>query len=341
VIFEKACNPYCRILLICLLTFLGAGWVTANAQQVVIFGTVDAYVDSTKSGNQRLLRVDSGGLALSRFGVRATESVGNGVSVSGVIEGSFNVDDGALQQSGLDTLLSAQGYFGRIAIGKQYTPQSSVLVRADAFGSSFWGTPYAVFAGGNRYNKIGNSIQYQTPRLFEDRLQVSAFYSFETPGTVPQGRLGFLTAQITAPPWGYLGIAFGRDERFSKSSPVRNVVLVGGFFDAGPVRLQGGYQQLTDPRSDASIREWTAGASTTLPAGKLMVSWARSHDNAAPGKVADTFGTAWVTPLSKLTSVYASAARLLNGAGSSKGFGMSVSPGSSSTNLMVGIRKNF
>jgi predicted porin len=63
---------------------IGTLGTAAKAEPVTVFGTVDAYLDWTTSEKQRMVRLDGSGLTSNRLGVRAAETVGDSVSVTGV-----------------------------------------------------------------------------------------------------------------------------------------------------------------------------------------------------------------------------------------------------------------
>ncbi|MEQ1682105.1 MAG: porin [Burkholderiaceae bacterium] len=312
--------------------------------QVTLFGTLDLYADYTSGAGSHLVRLDSSGLNTNRIGIKSVEPLGGDVSLTAYLEMGFNPDDGTLTGSGFDKLnyLSVLGPAGRIAMGKQYTPQFIVLSRLDAFGSSFWGTPYAVFAGGNRYTTATKAFQYQTPRMLGDRLQFSALYSLGASAATSTQKQFFASTQLWATDALYLAVVLGKDHRYTSASPDRNLVLVGAGYDFGFVRVSGGFQTLKDPNSSAQVHEWTLGASMPVTSlTKVMFNYAKSSDQASVDKVASTFGFACVHALSRSTSVYVSGARLLNGLNSSKNFGLVVNKGQATSDIMVGIRENF
>lgn len=326
-------------LAVSLLAFSGA-----CSGQTTIFGTLDLYVDWTKARGKQLTRLDASGLNSNRLGVKAVEPLSENTTITAYMEMGFNPDTGDLTGLGFDKLnyLSILGPGGRFAIGKQYTPQFIAMSRIDAFGSSFWGTPYAVFAGGNRYITAPRALQYQTPRIVDNTLQVAAFYSFAAAGEDPSRRQLFVSVQLWPNEAAYLALVVGRDQRYLQTSPKRNLVLLGAGYDLGTVRVSGGYQTLNDPNSSRSVREWTIGASAPLGSvDRLMVNYAHSSDQAMITKVATTYGVAWTHALSPTTSLYASVARITNNVNSARSFGMTVSNGESTSNLMVGMRKHF
>jgi predicted porin len=324
-----------------LLLIWGGGSARA---QVTLFGTLDLYADYTSVAGSHLLRVDSSGLSANRVGIKSVEPLGGDVSLTAYLEMGFNPDNGTLTGLGFDrsNYVSVLGPAGRLAIGTQRTPQFVVLSRLDAFGSSFWGTPYAVFAGGNRYSSAPKSIQYQSPRTLGDRLQLSALYSLGTSAGTSTQKQFFVSTQLWATDALYLAAVLGKDHRYTSTRPDRNLVLVGASYDFRFLRVSGGFQSLNDPNSSAQVKEWTLGTSVPVTAlTKVVFNYATSSDRDTVDKVASTFGFACVHTLSRNTSIYVSGARLLNGRNSSMNFGLAVNKGQATSDIMVGIRQNF
>ena len=143
------------------LAVLGAFAGSAAAADVTLYGVVDYgflynYTDKQAadgtSTDENTLKLQSGVDAGSRWGVKGTEDLGNGLKVGFQLESGFNADDG--------TLSAAAGSY------------DIVYSIADAFD----GGDNDVFGlyGASRYD---NTVAYQTPKFAG--LQVTAMYSFK------------------------------------------------------------------------------------------------------------------------------------------------------------------
>ena len=167
---------------------LGAFAGSAIAADVTLYGIVDAglhynHIDMDGQGDDiDTFSMESGQQSGSRWGLKGTEDLGNGLTVGFVLENGFTFDDG---QDGGDamfdreSMLFVEGGFGKLAFGRigsfnQGQGSFSLIGGLTPFGTS-WG--YAaqagtVFATSTRYN---NSIVYRTPSFAG--FQVTAMYS--------------------------------------------------------------------------------------------------------------------------------------------------------------------
>ncbi|NSX05500.1 porin [Cupriavidus gilardii] len=135
-----------------LLAALGAtAFGQANAQMsVTLYGVVDTAIEyinhaapapaidaatgqvTQRTGGNRFSMINSGGLSGSRWGLRGTENLGDGLSAIFTLESGFGVDDGRSQQGG--RLFGRQAFvglqhadYGAVTFGRQYTPMFDVL----------------------------------------------------------------------------------------------------------------------------------------------------------------------------------------------------------------------
>ena len=110
---------------------LGAFAGSAVAADVTLYGLVDYSVryqnlDADMAGVDKTNKVDmkSGANSGSRFGLKGTEDLGNGVKVGFVLENGFDADTGALGDKKGNRLfdreaqLFVDGSFGRVSFGR-------------------------------------------------------------------------------------------------------------------------------------------------------------------------------------------------------------------------------
>ena len=144
-------------------TFAGA----AQAQSsVTLYGIVDAGVlYSNNIGGQKLYEASSGNLQGSRWGLRGTEDLGDGLKARFVLENGFNTFSGRLGQGGNEFRRESVGLsspFGAITLGRQY--DSVVDYTGDLEAASQWATSYGAHPGDldnlNNTNAANNSIKY-------------------------------------------------------------------------------------------------------------------------------------------------------------------------------------
>ena len=162
---------------------LGAFAGSAFAADVTLYGVVDegflyTHKDADKTDVDAVdkLELKSGIQAGSRWGLKGTEDLGNGLKVGFILESGFNADDGTQSVSGTmfnrEASLSVMGPFGQLSVGK---------IGAITQGTSSWGKVGAVSAFGTSYGAanvgnatnvfaatvgvMDNTIAYQTPKF--------------------------------------------------------------------------------------------------------------------------------------------------------------------------------
>ena len=118
-------------------TFAGA----AFAADVTLYGQVDLGLRYTHAdGDQahkdavNTLEMASGNYSSSRFGLKGTEDLGNGLKVGFVLENGLNADDGSFNVDGKlfdrEAILRVMGSFGELGFGRT----SILLNDANTYG---------------------------------------------------------------------------------------------------------------------------------------------------------------------------------------------------------------
>lgn len=169
------------------LAVLGAFAGSSMAADVQLYGVVDtgfAYynVKNTGSQSENSFEMQSGWDTASRFGLKGSEDLGNGYTVSFKLENGFDSDSGTFSQEdrlfGREAGVTVSGPYGSIAFGRFGGISSScgtydLLSYVESFDGGdgeVWG-----FAASDRYD---NMVVYQSPRFAG--LQLTAQYSFKT-----------------------------------------------------------------------------------------------------------------------------------------------------------------
>ena len=166
---------------------LGAFAGSALAADVQLYGVVDlglnySHVDMDGNGDDiDSFTMDSGNGSGSRWGIKGTEDLGNGLTVGFILENGFDADTGA---DGVmfnrESSLFLQGGFGKLALGRMGALNNgqsswSLIGRLSAFGTSYGDyTAQAsnIFSLSSQWD---NMIAYQTPDFAD--FKVYAQYS--------------------------------------------------------------------------------------------------------------------------------------------------------------------
>jgi predicted porin len=170
--------------------FLAASATAAHAQgSVTLYGIVDAgiaYVhnaqDSSGQNASTLVKFSSGNLSGSRWGLRGSEDLGNGLAAIFQLENGFNVGTGVAGQGqrefGRKSIVGlASNTWGTVTLGRQYDPLVDLvqpLTQDGPFGGVF-GTPGDLDNYDNSL-RVSNSVKYTSPLI--SGLQFEALYGF-------------------------------------------------------------------------------------------------------------------------------------------------------------------
>ena len=267
----------------------------ASASEVTLYGIVDnglLYKHSKVDTNGVSTKTDSFALesgisSPSRFGIKGSEDLGNGMTVSFKLENGFNADDGSFGDDRLfnrESSLTLSGDFGKLSFGRMGAIGSAAgdFDAAFAIGDAFdGGSPNVLgLAKSDRYD---NMITYQTPKFAG--MQATVQYSFNEDSVNDKDREGssavnrYASAALTGD-FGALQTvlayefqnyqSFGTD--VNPSVEDGHTVYLGGNYDFGVTRLFAMAQyfkglsatQLTaiadETRAETADNMWSDGA---------------------------------------------------------------------------------
>ena len=257
---------------------------------VTIYGIVDIGIQhgssSTVSGAKSRTGLDSGLDNGSRIGFRGTEDLGNGLKAGFVLEQGFNVDTGAPDSSlqfHRQAFVSLSGGFGTVALGRQYTPQHSMLSRLDPFGIR---NGAGSAAGGDRWmhdSRLDNTIAYVSPNM--NGFNVVVAHSLNAGGQEVQKDAGNAKVWAVSPRYtnGPLDVQlnYHRIKSDASGATATKVWDLGGAYDFGAVKLAAVY----GTRKASNIvdkRSWLLGATVPVSdAGAVKLSYVHSKEREA------------------------------------------------------------
>ena len=188
------------------LAVLGAFAGTAAAADVNLYGVVDtglAYTykntelaaseaDRTNGGESRF-GMQSGYNSGSRFGLKGTEDLGNGLQIGFKLENGFSSDDGNFKYEnrlfGREASLSLMSEFGTFSFGRMGGVASAAGTYdvVYAIADSFDGGDNDVF-GMHSSSRYDNMVTYQSPKFAG--VQATAQYSFKQNSVSGSGNEG-------------------------------------------------------------------------------------------------------------------------------------------------------
>jgi predicted porin len=340
----------------------------AKAGNVVLYGIVDtgvAYLTNTNQSHGNTVEMPGvTGSVPSRWGLKGSENLGDGVQAIFDLESGFSTANGTMQQGG--RLFGRNAYvglssdiYGTLTIGRQLTMLDESLAYGDLIGPSLFSL--ADFDSYIPNARADNSVRY----MFSiPHVKVGATYSFgrdsasgappaaNCAGQVPGNFLACRDISFMAGlEFGPGGMSAAYDEQRGNVGATDGLttprqkhtrMLANGYFWVGPVKFGGGwYGQKIEAAKDATINIYFAGASwNATPALNLTGQVARQivmHDNNSTLYIARAeYG------LSAVTAAYVMYAYMNNSAKAAVPLAAAtVGVGLNSQGLMVGLRHMF
>lgn len=190
------------------LAVLGAFAGTAAAADVTLYGLVDygfnyQHVDGDAKDVDAndTFKMMSGQNSGSRFGLKGTEDLGNGLKLGFVLENGFNADDGSLGNGGRlfgrESQVNLQGAFGTVSFGRvgelvSANGSYALMGKASPFSGGWQDSVGQKFVYANGFDRYDNMITYVTPSF--NGFKVHAQYSFKNDGKDGHGVEGKASA---------------------------------------------------------------------------------------------------------------------------------------------------
>lgn len=334
---------------------LAASSAAMAQSSVTLYGVVDAFLGSSKfevnGVGQRQTVVDTSGVNGSRWGLKGSEDLGNGLKAVFQLESGMSLDNGASGQGGLlfgrQAFLGLVGDFGTVSLGRQYTAYDALHSVTNHNYDAFTFNAETAFAG-NRgggvaanglasyTSRTNNSIIYRSPDF--SGFSGAIAYSFgENKNAVPgQDATNAASLHIKYAN-GPLLVGYAYQEE--KQPVVAGVQdknkynLIGGTYDFGVVKLNANYNQAKS--NVFKDKEGQIGAVIPFGAAALSAGYVRSKSQGLgverTGKGYSILGTYAV---SKRTGLYV-------GAQSTKAFLLNSANETKSTVYGLGVRHTF
>ncbi|MFA7665882.1 MAG: porin [Burkholderiaceae bacterium] len=341
------------------LAVIGASAGTAAAQtNVTLYGIADVGIgmaDTDAPGSDSVVHVFSGVQSSSRFGIRGSEDLGNGLKATFNIEAGVNWDTGSAASNtqfwGRRAVVGLAGSFGEVRLGRDYTPGYSAIGTTDVMGLGLFGNWLDYGGNGGITSRASNGLHY-TGKF--GNLTLRAMYATgEADGvSAPKGSgdmyglsgvyaAGPLTAQAYYQSREFNNGAGGTDDADEYG--------LGAQYRFGAFRVALNYGMVdSDVPGGGSVEHeaLNLGLGVKLGTGEVLFNYTQQELDVAGSPEARSFGIAYVHPLSKRTNLYATYGQMDNkdGAGfglRSAGFGVSGGANAEPKAFAVGIRHRF
>ena len=328
----------------------------AMAADVNVYGVVDLGLmyNHTKTDitDQATVKDDSlvmksGQNAGSRFGLRGSEDLGNGMTVSFKLENGFDADSGKLGQDGRlfgrEASLTLAGAFGQVSFGRMggVASAAGTYDYVYAIGDAFDGFDNGI-GGLVTSSRYDNMITYQTPEFAG--MKVLAQYSFKNNtvandddkalGDEGKTSANRYTSLAAVGQYGNLNLVAAYELQNFRHAPAKvatpgahpddqHTFYFGGNYDFGVTKvfaLGQAFQNALELNNLGALGEEDGvdgyglqlGAQTPLAGGLLTTAFYYAHgetDNATTENKSDYYGLAarYEYSLSKRTTVYGGA----------------------------------
>lgn len=308
----------------------------AQSSTVTLFGTVDLaarYVKNGSLGNVKSLV--SGSAATSRWGLRGTEDLGDGLSAGFYLDAAINADTG-----NSNTLAPGQFWnrgswvnltstkLGELRLGRDWVPTHNAWSGFDPFitlgvagANTFRSGASRVLtqafgtgaAGGDPTLLVSNGIQYFLPGNLAGvygNVTVTAGEGGTPVNGFTKGtgfRLGYQSGPVN------VAAALFDTKNAAGDNKFRDLV-VGGSYDFGVVKVaiaQRRWTYVSDKQDNTLL-----AVSAPIGLGLFRVTYVRANQTGATSALsandANLLGIGYLYNLSKRTAVYAQAARVSN-----------------------------
>ena len=301
-----------------------SGVMAQAAPTVQLYGLIDANVMNEKTGAGSALKVDSGGMSTSFWGVKGSEDLGGGLKAVFALEAFVSNDVGNAGRFPGDNFfarnafLGLEGGFGKVTLGRNTTPYFVSTLLVNPFGDSFAFSPEILRTFAGRGYVIGdtgwgNSIAYSGSF---GGVGVNAIYTLGDESPLNSSGKGFgLSANYFGGPV-MLSAAFQTKNAsavFPANFGKQNSFRLGGSYDFGAAKLFASYQAISDKDglvvaglTNGTHNGFQVGVSAPIGAGDVLFSYGRTKSSA--GVVSDSrnvFALGYDYKISKRTDLYA------------------------------------
>lgn len=323
----------------------------AAPSNVTLYGIIDMYMQVGK-GDRTTTALQSGGIQGSRWGLKGSEDLGDGLRAVFQLEGGINADTGAAGQGGVlfgrQALVGLAGSLGRFTVGRQNVPHYNAIGAADPFDQGAGSASSSGIISGS--TRVDNAAVWQSPTWGGLSLNTLASLGERTTGGSRNGDVYSAQLQFASGP-ALLGLAWRQTNRNTDADRNASHVLLTGAYDFGALKLMGGVQRVNNFGGVATMDRQEAFFGARIPvlaADQVWVGGAgvKVHDQA--GRGATQWSLGYDHPLSKRTDVYGVATRIRNGslttytADAATGAGPVVTAGGVTVSaLQLGLRHRF
>lgn len=345
----------------------------ADTSNVTVYGKVDLAFGSTSNGSVSNNQVSS---EASRFGIKGSEYLGDGLSAIWKIESAINMDNAV--GNGLATRNSFLGLksdsAGTLLLGRHDTPYKIATRKLDVFADQIADNRHLMGGGTSAYKgsymdmRPTNELVYLSPKIAGFKAVASYANGAEEASAAGQikGSIWALAVMYDQGPFygalAYQNVKYGTAATGSvvatgslAAGDSLKAWKMGAGYKMDALQLNAVYEKISSAMGATGLN--TLGRTDWYLAGKysfgsddndVKLSYTRAGDtNGVASTGARMFGLGYDHNLSKRTSLYAQYNKLSNDAGAAFGFGTTTTAsvtgiaGQSTSGFMLGMKHTF
>lgn len=343
--------------LIALAVLAAAGAASAQSS-VSLYGLVDVYAGNVKNtiaipGSKAQTAVNSSGLNNSRWGLRGSEDLGNGLKANFVLESGFNTDDGTAAGAsfGRKATVGFSSGFGSVELGRNYTAYDTLRAVTNNTADTNVSVTNEVWQNGSTYNpngtinvsadydnRVSNSIRFDS--AVYGGFSGSVAYGFgenKTTTTDATDNLSLHVKYANGPL--LVGYAYQQQDSANPANKDTKFNLLAGSYDFGVAKLVAGYNTVKRQQTvtlGGEDKEYQFGVQAPLGAVTLYAGYANSENETTGGVTVSErsgYNLAATYALSKRTTAYAGYKNVEIDSGADKGNEINA--------FAVGVRHTF
>lgn len=345
--------------LIALAVLAAAGAASAQSS-VSLYGLADVYVGSVKNtianpGSKTQTAVNSSGLNNSRWGLRGSEDLGNGLKANFVLEAGFETDTGAAGSLGSTfqrkSTVGLSGAFGSVELGRNYTAYDTLRAVTNNTADTNVAVTNEVWQNGSTYNangtinvsadyanRVSNSIRFDS--AVYGGFSGSVAYGFGEDKTATTDATDNLSLHVKYANGPLLvGYAYQQQNTANSANKDTKFNLLAGSYDFGVAKLVAGYNTVKRQQTatlGGEDKEYQFGVQAPLGAVTLYAGYANSENETTGGVTVSErsgYNLAATYALSKRTTAYAGYKNIEIDSGAGKGNEINA--------FAVGVRHTF